>query len=234
MAKIEAQLDIIAIVPARGGSKRLPRKNVLPLAGKPLIQWTLDAAKASGVIDLIMVTSDDVEVLDIAEKANVKTIRRPDELAGDTATSMDAILHALSFLETEGITAKRIMLLQPTSPLRRAEDIRAAVEKMESTEANGVISVCEADHSPLWCNTLDAKGRMNDFLRPEVVGKRSQDLPINYRINGAIYLAVAEKLIANKSFLIDPCFSFEMPRERSIDIDVLFDLKFCEFIMSEL
>ena len=129
MTKRKDALDIIAIVPARGGSKRLPRKNVLPLGGKPLIQWTLDAAKASKVIDRIVVTTDDDAVLEIADQSQVEAIRRPDELASDTATTVDTVLHALDSLAERGITARRMLLLQPTSPLRGAGDIRAAVER---------------------------------------------------------------------------------------------------------
>lgn len=223
MTKSNTQLDIIAIVPARGGSKRLPRKNILFLAGKPLIQWTLDAAKASGVIDLIVVTTDDDEVLDIADRARVKAIRRPDELASDTATTVDTVLHALDTLAEQGTTARRIMLLQPTSPLRRAQDIKAAVERMDTNGANSVISVCEVEHPPLWCNTLPRDGNLDEFIKPGTEGQRSQDLPVFYRLNGAIYLVEADEFSRQKSFDISPSFSIIMDKKTSIDIDDDFD-----------
>lgn len=228
MHKKSKEIDIVAIVPARAGSKRLPRKNVLPLGNKPLIQWTLDAAKASGVIDLIVVTSDDTEVLSIAEKSAVKTIVRPEHLATDTSTTIDVILHTLEALRSENIYPKRVMLLQPTSPLRTAEDIKGAVKKMESTNAASVISVCTTEHSPLWCNTLDDNGCMDNFLPPEIINKRSQDLPIYYRLNGAIYLILTEKLITKKSFFTIKSFAFLMKRENSVDIDNIFDFNFAK------
>ncbi|SDL48107.1 N-acylneuraminate cytidylyltransferase [Modicisalibacter muralis] len=217
------QLDIVAIVPARGGSKRLPRKNILPLAGKPLIQWTLDAAKASGVISLVVVTTDDDDVLDIADRARVETIRRPDELASDTATTVDTVLHALDTLAEQGITSRRVMLLQPTSPLRRVQDIKAAVERMDATGASSVISVCEMEHPPLWCNTLPRDGSLDEFLKPVMEGRRSQDLPVFYRLNGAIYLVDTNKFHHQKTFGVTPSFSIIMDKKASIDIDDDFD-----------
>ncbi|WP_206604536.1 cytidylyltransferase domain-containing protein [Vreelandella sulfidaeris] len=234
MTKALKTIDIVAIVPARGGSKRLPRKNVLPLAGKPLIQWTLDAAKESGAIDLIVVTSDDEEVLAIAEQNQVMAIRRPDYLSTDTATSVDAVIHALDALEAQNIVAKRVMLLQPTSPLRRAEDIRKAVKRMDDCGAASVISVCEMDHSPLWSNTLPEDGRMDDFIRPEVKEKRSQDLPLYYRLNGSIYLIATNMFRQNKSFFVTPCNSVVMEKGLSQDIDDKNDFLLAEFMLSSI
>lgn len=234
MKAMTKELGIVAIVPARGGSKRLPRKNVLPLAGKPLIQWTLDAAKESGVIDLIAVTSDDDEVLAIAEQNQVTAIRRPDHLATDTATSVDAVLHALEALEEQGITAQRVMLLQPTSPLRRAEDIRAAVKRMNDSGAASVISVCEVEHPPEWCNTLPDDGRMDDFFRPELNGKRSQDFPDYYRLNGAAYLVSIPELKAERRFDVHPCYACRMEKTTSIDIDDETDFKVAQCLHDDL
>jgi len=228
MTKRKDALDIIAIVPARGGSKRLPRKNVLPLGGKPLIQWTLDAAKASKVIDRIVVTTDDDAVLEIADQSQVEAIRRPDELASDTATTVDTVLHALDSLAERGITARRMLLLQPTSPLRGAGDIRAAVERMNATGANSVISVCEVEHPPLWCNTIPRDGSLDDFMKPGTEGRRSQDLPTFYRLNGAIYLVEMGEFRRHESFLVAPSFSIIMSREASVDIDDGYDLLIAE------
>lgn len=228
MTKRKDSLDIIAIVPARGGSKRLPRKNILPLGSKPLIQWTLDAAKASGVIDLVVVTTDDDDVLEIADQAQVETIRRPDELASDTATTVDTVLHALDTLAKRGITARRVMLLQPTSPLRGAGAIRAAVERMNDTGANSVISVCEVEHPPLWSNTIPENGSLDDFMKPGTEGRRSQDLPTFYRLNGAIYLVAVDEFYRHESFLVTPSFSIIMNREESVDIDDDYDLLIAE------
>ena len=233
MTKALKTIDIVAIVPARGGSKRLPRKNVLPLAGKPLIQWTLDAAKESGVIELIVVTSDDEEVLTIAEQNQVMAIRRPDDLSSDTATSVDAVIHSLDALEAQNIVAKRVMLLQPTSPLRRAEDIRKAVKRMEDCGAASVLSVCKVEHPPEWCNTLPDDGLMDGFLRPELSGKRSQDFSQSYRINGAIYLAYGKDIKSKKKFIISPSYSYLMEKFGSVDIDDEHDFLLASFFLKK-
>jgi len=232
MSGTKQEYDIVAIVPARGGSKRLPRKNVLQLAGKPLIQWTLDAAKEAGVIDLVAVTSDDAEVLEIAGRnTDVKLIKRPGCLARDTSTSVDAILHALKVLEDQGITAKHVMVLQPTSPLRRPEDIRAAVKRMDETDASSIISVCEMEHSPLWANILPDDGNMDNFFAADIEGRRSQDLPTYFRLNGAIYLVKVDDLEKEKVFHLRPCFSVVMDKKTSIDIDDEFDFFLSKFLI---
>ena len=224
MVRPVKQLDIVAIVPARRGSKRLPRKNTLPLAGKPLIQWTLDAVKASATADLIVVTSDDEEVLNIAASNGVMTILRPDYLASDAAATVDVVLHVLDTLKAKNLSAKRVMLLQPTSPLRRAEHIRAAIKRMDEVGASSIISVCEMEHSPLWSNTLPDDGRMDDFIEPDLKGKRSQDFSVYYRLNGAIYIVDTSEFLVKKDFFLDNCYSFCMPKDASVDIDSEYDL----------
>ncbi len=224
------QLDIVAIIPARAGSKRLPGKNMLPLAGKPLIQWSLDAAKESGVVDLILVTSDDPAVLELARQQDVMAIKRPLELASDTATTVDAVLNALQQLESKGYSAQRVVLLQPTSPLRTAQNIQAAVQRMEETSATSIVSVCAMDHTPLWANTLPHDGNMDQFLSTELINKRSQDLPTYYRLNGAVYLINKQALIDHHSFFVPPTYALLMDRTNSVDIDTAEDLVFAEFL----
>lgn len=226
-----SNIDILAVVPARGGSKRLPRKNLLPLGGKALIHWTLDAANNSNVLDKVIVTSDDDEILSEAQRARVDYIKRPSDLATDTATTFDVLSHALGTLAAQEVFPARIMLLQPTSPLRTAEDIRLAVQKMNIDTAASVISVCRAEHSPLWCNTLDERGSMDSFLPKELHGRRSQDLPIYYRLNGAIYLAMTEYFIKHKGFFMPNSRAFVMASDRSIDIDSERDYKWASFLI---
>ncbi|MDQ7047920.1 MAG: acylneuraminate cytidylyltransferase family protein [Sulfurovum sp.] len=186
----------LAIIPARGGSKRLPRKNVLDLAGKPLIAWTIKAGLKSKYIDKVIVTSDDDEILDIAKQFGSGTIKRPDELANDTATSFDAIKHTIENTEDYDY----IILLQPTSPLRTSIHIDEAIEEVENKQADAIISVTEMDHSPLWSNTLPDDGNIKDFIRNEVKNKRSQDLETYYRLNGAIYICNTDILLDEKKF----------------------------------
>jgi len=218
----------LAIIPARGGSKRLPRKNVLDLAGKPLIAWSIEAGLKSKYIDKVMVTSDDDEILAIAKQYGSDTIKRPSELASDTATSFDAIKHTIENLERYDY----VVLLQPTSPLRSEQHIDEAIELLESKNADAIVSVCEMDHSPLWSNTLPEDGDMSDFIRDEVKNKRSQDLEKYYRLNGAIYICKTDRLLAEKNFFIeDNIFAYRMDRQSSVDIDEEIDFDIAKTII---
>jgi len=215
----------LAIIPARGWSKRLPRKNVLDLCGKPLIAWSIEAGLKSKYIDKVVVTSDDYEILEISKKLEAETIKRPDELASDTATTFDAIKHTMDNFEKYDY----IVLLQPTSPLRDEKHIDEAIELLKAKNADAVISVCEMDHSPLWSNTLPPDSNMNSFLKDEVLNQRSQDLEKYYRINGAIYICKTNKLLENKGFFLkENIFAYKMDRESSIDIDEEIDFKIAE------
>ncbi|MGY2285382.1 acylneuraminate cytidylyltransferase family protein [Pseudomonas gingeri] len=224
-------LDILAIVPARAGSKRLPGKNLLDLNGKPLIRWTLEAALDSRVIDMLVVSSDDEAILAEGARLGVRTVQRPAYLASDTAKTFDVLVHTLKSLAEEGISPARVMLLQPTSPLRGAQEIREAVQHMDNTNASSVISVCACEHSPLWSNTLGTEGRMDDFLRPELLNQRSQDLPTYYRLNGAIYLAETDRFLAEQGFFMSNSQSYVMGAEKSLDVDNYFDFRQCEFFI---
>ena len=211
----------LAIIPARGGSKRLPRKNVLDLCGKSLIAWSIEAGLQSQYIDKVVVTSDDDEILEISEKFGANIIQRPDELASDTSTTFDSIKHTIDNVERFDY----IVLLQPTSPLRDSKHIDEAIELLENKNADAVVSVCEMDHSPLWSNTLDNSLSMSGFLRDEILNKRSQDLEKYYRLNGAIYICKTDKLLEEKSFFLkDNIFAYMMDRKSSIDIDEKIDL----------
>jgi len=218
----------LAIVPARGGSKRLPRKNILDLNGKPLIAYSIEAGLQSKYIDKVIVTSDDEEILNISKEFGADIIKRPDELASDIATSFDVIKHTIENVDKYDY----IILLQPTSPLRSAVQIDEAIELFKTKEANAVVSVCEMDHSPLWSNTLPQDGSMQGFLRDEVLSKRSQDLEKYYRLNGAIYICKTDKLLEEKSFFLkENIFAYVMDRESSIDIDEEIDFKIAEALI---
>lgn len=225
---------LVAVIPARGGSKRLPRKNLLPLGGKPLIRWSLEAARDSGVVDHLLVTSDDREILAEAEAFGAFPLLRPAELATDTATTTDTLLHALDALEEHAIKPGRIMLLQPTSPLRTAEDICDAVRLFELKHADSVISVCVAEHSPLWFNTISPDGRMDNFLSQDVLNVRSQDLPTYYRLNGAVYLSGVDVFRRNNGFFMKNSHALIMPSERSVDIDTYFDYRLAECLLRNM
>jgi CMP-N-acetylneuraminic acid synthetase len=220
----------LAIIPARGGSKRLPRKNVRELAGKPLIVWSIEAGLKSRYIDEVVVTSDDDEIIEIARQYGAKTLKRPDELANDTATTYDAVAHTIKQYPYYDY----IVLLQPTSPLREAEQIDEAIELLFEKSADAVISVCEAEHSPLWSNTLPENGSMAAFLPEKIKNTRGQDLEHYYRLNGAIYICQTDRLLKEKTFFIqDNVFAYKMERKHSIDIDEEIDFRLAALLKEE-
>lgn len=222
----------LAVIPARGGSKRLPRKNVLDLAGNPLIAWTIEAAKNSKYIDHFVVSTDDQEISDVSKKYGAEVLTRPGELATDTASSVDVVLHAIA---AQSQSCDYVILLQPTSPLRTAEHIDEAIELLFEKSANAVISVCETDHSPLWANTLPEDGNMGSFIREEVQGKRSQDLPIFYQLNGAIYLVNAVNFKQSKSFIqATNSYAYIMSKKDSVDIDTDLDFEFVSLLINKV
>lgn len=221
--------SFLAIIPARGGSKRLPRKNVLPMAGKPLINWTIEAGLNSIYIDTVLVSSDDEEILATAERAGAETIRRPAELAQDTSTSFDTIKHAIDNAEPHDY----IVLLQPTSPLRTSQHVDEAIIMLESKQADALISVAPMDHSPLWANTLPPDDSMVGFLREEVLNLRSQDLCTHYRLNGAIYICKTDKLLAAGGFFLsENIYAYKMDEKASVDIDTAMDFRWAECLLS--
>ncbi len=224
---------VLALIPARAGSKGLPRKNVLEVAGLPLIAWSILAAQSSRFVDRIIVSTDGSEIADVAQDfgADVPFIR-PDALATDEASTQDVVLHCMDELEKEGEPCDLLVLLQPTSPLRTAGDLDSALELLARKGADAVVSVCRAEHSPLFTNTLPADGDMSDFLRPEVMKAPRQALPDYYRLNGAIYVARWERLRAGGWFFGPGSFAYVMPPERSVDIDGPFDLQVAECLLA--
>jgi CMP-N,N'-diacetyllegionaminic acid synthase len=218
----------LAIIPARGGSKRLKNKNILKLNNKPLIAYSIEAALASKYIDEVVVTSDNETILEIATSYGTKTIKRPNELATDSSATIDTILHTLEIYNS----FDTIIVLQPTSPLRTSNHIDEAIEEFINKKANGVISVCKTEHSPLWSNTLEKNNKMDNFLSKELLNLRSQDLPEYFRLNGAIYIAKKDKIIEQKTFFIDSnIYAYIMPQEVSIDIDTHLDFLVCETVL---
>jgi len=219
----------LAIIPARGGSKRLPRKNLLNLSGKPLITWSIKAGLNSKYIDNIVVTSDDEKILRLSIELGVGARKRPDYLASDTASTFDAVKDVINNMDNYDY----IVLLQPTSPLRTEKHIDEAIELLETNSADAVISVCELEHSPLWANVLPVDGNMTGFLRSEIVNKRSQDLEPFYSPNGAIYICKLDKLLTEEGFFIkDKIFAYKMDKNTSVDIDEEIDFLLAEVLFN--
>jgi CMP-N-acetylneuraminic acid synthetase len=222
---------LLAIIPARGGSKRLPKKNILNLVNKPLIVWTIEAALDSKYIDKVIVSTDDKDIADISEQygATIPFIR-PSKLATDETPSIDVILHAADFFKKNDYDY--VVLLQPTSPLRTSKHIDESIELLDAKNADAIISVCKMDHSPLWSNTLEKDGNMKGFLQDDILNKRSQDLDIYYRLNGAIYICNINKIKEERSFFLkDNIFAYKMNRKSSIDIDNEIDFKLAKVLL---
>lgn len=220
--------SIIAIIPARGQSKRLPRKNILNLNGKPLIAWTIKAALDSNYIDKVIVSSEDNEILKISKENGADIIKRPIHLADDTSTTFEVLDHVLKNTRKFDY----VMLLQATSPLRNSNHIDESIELIENKKANSIVSVCKMDHSPLWSNRLPKNGSMVGFINDKIKHKRSQDLDTYYRINGAIYITTTNLLLNNKSFFLNEnIFAYKMEKKDSIDIDESLDFIIAERIM---
>lgn len=211
---------LLAIVPARGGSKRLPRKNILEMNGKPLISHTIEAALACEYIDNVVVTSDSTEILDIASSyVGVTSHVRDKHLATDTATTVDCVLDVVAkYMDYE-----YFVLLQPTSPLRKTKHICGAVDLLVELNAESIVSVCECEHSPLWANKIPDNLSMNGFLPESIQNKRSQDIPKYYRLNGAIYLIKRNILTKLNKLVSDESYAYIMEQESSIDIDSKYD-----------
>lgn len=227
---------ILGIIPARGGSKRLPRKNLVSLAGRPLISYTIEAGLQSRYVDELLVSTDDCEIADVSLAYGVKVpFLRPPELARDESNTFDVIQHAVEYYKnSEKKEFDYVMLLQPTSPLRNSTDIDTAVELLMQKRADAVVSVCEVEHSPLWANTLPADLSMAGFLRSDVQNKRSQDLGKYYRLNGAVYICKTQRLLQEKTFFLkDNIFAYVMSQEKSVDVDTVIDLKLCEILLKE-
>jgi CMP-N-acetylneuraminic acid synthetase len=227
-------MDILAIVTARGGSKGLPRKNILPLAGKPLIAWTIEAARQSQVATRLIVSTDSQEIADVSRAWGAEVpFLRPPELARDESPHIAVVLHALQWLEAqEGSRPARVLLLQPTAPLRSAEDIRGAVSLADRHVAAAVVSVCETAHHPFLAKRILEDGTLADSVAADGVSYlRRQALPPAYVLNGAIYLNRAESLLRDRTFVPKGARAYVMPVERSLDIDTAWDLHLAELIL---
>ncbi len=224
---------LLALITARGGSKRLLKKNILKLADKPLIAWTIEASLKSPYIDEVIVSTDDVEIAEISRSygADVPFIRPP-ELATENASSIDVLKHAVLTLKNLDRHFDYLILLQPTSPLRKATHINEAIQMYVDKKAKVVISVCEVSHPIEWTGLLPDDLSMDDFFLQELHGKRSQDLPQRYRLNGAIFIINIHEFLKHNSIILkEGSYGFIMDREDSVDIDNHIDFKFAEFLI---
>jgi len=223
--------SVLGVVTARGGSKGVPRKNVALLGRKPLIAWTVEAALASRTVDRVIVSSDDSEIIDAAVAAGAEApFIRPAELARDDTPGTAPVLHALDSVDQD---YEYVVLLQPTSPFRTAEDIDAAVELCAGSRAPAVVSVCPAKTSPHWMFFVGEDGSMEPAIPAEKVIGRRQELPPAFELNGAVYVARTDWLRENGSFFGGETLAYVMPEERSVEIDTPLDLLVARAILDD-
>jgi CMP-N,N'-diacetyllegionaminic acid synthase len=226
--------SFLAIIPARAGSKRLKNKNILELSGRPLISWSIHASINSKYIDKTIVTTDSEDVKEIAlnDGAEVPFIR-PKALSSDTAIREDVILHTLKYLKEEkNEKFDYFIYLQPTSPLRNEMHIDNSIEYLFEKKANAVVSVCPVEHPIEWIGILPENKDMTNFINKLDIKTRSQDFPIRYRLNGAIFTCDTDKFIESKSiFSNNHIFAYEMPQSASIDIDNEIDFMFARTML---
>lgn len=219
----------IIIIPARGGSVRVRDKNTRLLCGRPLIQWTIQQAVASGITSNVYVSTDSPVIADISEQSGARVIRRPAAISDSEAASEEALIHALDTVErTEDLTPETVVMLQCTSPLRRARDIQAAVTLYHDTAAGSVVSVVEK-RDFIWTGPPDDPQTVtyDPQRRP-----RSQDLPPVYKENGSIYVTSKTRLISSGNRLNTPVRLYVMPAFAEMDIDTEYDFQLCEVLMS--
>jgi CMP-N,N'-diacetyllegionaminic acid synthase len=213
---------VLAIITARGGSKGLPRKNVLQVNGKPLIAWSIESALQSKVISQVVLSSDDSEIIDTARAWGCPAfLRRPDHLATDTANSVDVVLHALQELPEFDY----VILLQPTSPLRTSTDIDEAFNLLQNSKSPSCVSLCESEQSPYLMFHLQEKMKLRTLLQQPFLCHRRQDLPKVYVLNGAIYIAKIEWFLNKKKFIAEDTIGFIMNQFNSLDIDTAEDFE---------
>lgn len=222
-------MTLLALIPARGGSKGIPRKNVRPFCGKPLLQWSIDVALAASSVDQVVVSTDDPEIAEAALSGGAEVpFLRPPELASDTAPGIATVLHALEQLPE----VSDVLLLQPTSPLRLVGDLDAIIALRQEAGRESAVSVTPSGKHPAWMFALSQQQQLEPLL-PYVEAACRQQLPPAYALNGALYLASREFLEREHSFLTAGTLGYVMPLERSVDIDSPLDWQWGEFLMQQ-
>lgn len=229
-------MAIIAIIPARGESKSIPRKNIKLLAGKPLIVYTIETALKCKLLDRVIVSTDDEEIAAISKKhgAEVPFIR-PRELALDATPMLPVLQHAVSYLEqNEKLHIDIVVILQPTSPFRKVSDIENCIEKLKKEKADSVVTVCEAEHNPYFVMMKFQNDNLMPFLKTEKPITRRQDTPKVYRLNGAVYAIRRDVLMNENKIFTNNTKAVIMPQERSIDLDRQLDFEFADFLLERI
>ncbi|MFH1070336.1 MAG: acylneuraminate cytidylyltransferase family protein [Candidatus Glassbacteria bacterium] len=220
---------VLAVITARGGSKSLPRKNLRLMAGKSLLAWTVEAAQGSRLINRLVLSSEDPEIIRAAGELGCEApFVRPRELAGDDVSAVDVVIHAIR--ELPGYDY--VLLLQPTTPFRSASDIDNCIELCRREDAPAVISLAPVKKNPFWMFRLDEEGRLQPLIEREWENSQRQDLPEFYVINGGVYVARTDYLLEHGAFIGNRTLGYVMPEDRSLDIDTVEDLSYAEYLVS--
>lgn len=220
--------DVLAVIPARGGSKRIPRKNLKSLGGTPLIAHTIDHAETATNVTRAVVSSEDEEIRSVATKHGGDVpFARPPELATDDATNIEVVEHALDWAAANDRDYEYVCLLQVTSPFRSPEDIDRALERLDSSEAETVVTTSTFETPPFWAVEHNDAGYLKPYFGEEYLWSKTQaqSVPTLHHPNGAVFAARTEAFRRESSFYTDRTVGVEMPSERSIDIDEPIDLR---------
>jgi CMP-N,N'-diacetyllegionaminic acid synthase len=217
---------VFALVPARGGSKGVPRKNIRCVAGRPLVAWTLSAACSVDEIDRVILSSDDDDILSIGQGMGITTLRRPGVIASDTASAVDVVLHYFGTLSEEELqNDPYIIYLQPTSPLRSQAHIAEAIAQMRRHDAESLMSVVRMEKSPFKSFLVDEEGKLKSLFDEKLSNARRQDLPDVFLPNGAIYIFRVSEFLRRGGFPSNGSFPYFMQEKDSVDVDSEEDLK---------
>ncbi len=224
-------MRVLGLIPARGGSKGVPRKNIKLLGGKPLLSYTIDAAKASGVITRLVVSTEDEEIAGIAKSLGAEVpFLRPQELASDASPTLDTVIHAMKWFKENGEHFDALCLLQPTTPFRSGDDIRNALEKFGSSTCHSLVSVREVPHTynPNWVFFEDEKQNLRISTGEKYLIPRRQELPKAYHRDGAIYITLSEMILEQESLYGDIIGYYEIKDSPNINIDTMEDWQMAE------
>lgn len=224
---------VLAVIPARGGSKGIKDKNIVKICGKELINYTIDECKESRYIDKFIVSTDSPKIKEVAERRGAEVpFLRPDYISGDSAKSIDVVLHVIDYMEDNGGEYDFCILLQPTSPLRNAEDIDRALEVFLECSQESLVSVTPVEKSPVIMRSIEG-GKMQKVVDFQGNNLRRQELPKYYVFNGAIYINSVEMLRSKRVFVDDDTVPFVMDQEKSIDIDSPKDILIAEYYIKK-
>ena len=232
---MDENMYILGIIPARGGSKSVPQKNIRLLAGKPLIAYTIETAQKCKMLDRTVVSTDDDEIAEVAKKygGDVPFIRSKD-LSLDDTPMIPVLQHAVSFIEKkENSRVDVVVLLDPTSPFRRAEDIEACIQKLERENADSVVTVCEVEHNPYFVMMELDDDKLVPLIKSDEVITRRQDAPEVYRLNAAVYAVKRDVLMNSNKIITDNTMAVMMSQELSTHIDHVVDFEFAEYLMEK-